>query len=313
MSVYRKFIANALESRGGADNHHDHPYECTFLNKIDCFDSDEEELPPPPPSPPYIHHHQYRSIQSSELLQVKVPSAQKMEDLILQMRKRKFLQRLDQYRHTVRTRVRQNRIANQFHLYVLLLKCFCSWSDFVHCRKKQISINRSLLRRVLLTWKIHSDEQSQQERGFVILYRTIEVVQLRVARSVVQRWSDYCWVMRIQQKLFVGWKILSRVMAYNRSVFHENISVCMTLHRKRVYFKRWRQYHLVEGFQEMRKYMTMARVVTEWKRVVNDELAIEQRLLRIATKCNMQRQERLLLSIFREFVSVSIGHTIMSW
>ncbi len=306
MSVYRKFINKALESRGGVeDGHHDYPYECTFLSKIDynCSDSEDEELPPPPPSPPHVVcDHQYNRILPSELHPV-VRSTKDLSLSIVKMRKRKFLLRLDRHRLVVRSRIRQNRTATQFHLYVLLLKCFCSWGDFVHCRKKQISINRSLLRRVLLTWKIHADEQDQQQRGIAILERTTKIMQLRLERSVIQRWSDYCWVMRIQQKLFVGWKLLSRVVAYKRCLFHKNISVCIASHRKRIYFKRWRQYYLVRGYQETWKYIKLARIITEWKHVVHDELASEERLLRIATKRNIQRQKRQLFTIFYEFVS----------
>jgi len=153
-------------------------------------------------------------------------------------------------------------IASQFHDYVLLLKHFDKWFGFTSSRREALRSSWQVMRKILIKWRFHSEEQRQKRIAIVFMDKHVKCLQSRVLRCALEVWSNKCWRIRFSSRLFTRW----RSIASRSSIEQKRIIDWLELNRKREVFTQWRDVSIVQIYSRRKHQFDKLRVFAVWKR-----------------------------------------------
>lgn len=165
-------------------------------------------------------------------------------------------------------------IASQFHDYVLLLKHFDKWFEITNCRREALRSSKQVMRKILIKWRLHSEEKRQQRIAVILMDKIVKCLQSRVLRCALEVWSNRCWRITFSSRLFTGW----RLIASRSSIDRKRTMDRLELNFKREVLTQWRGVSIIQIYSRRKHQFDKRRVFVMWKRR-SEESALKWKLV----------------------------------
>ena len=222
-----------------------------------------------------------------------------LADSVRRKRIRQVFRKLEENRHYVMRYQRSKRLAVNFHRYVILLKHFFKWKNYVQNRASYLSSHKNLLRKILLKWKSYAEESHMKSIAAFYIVRTVDVIIVQVIGIAMERWKKKCWQKRHVQKMLSAWKLgatstVTRLRENKRRSEERMIKAIVGEWRKLVKF---------HSFQSRGDDVVFKKVLDQWKNITDRNLTTRELSMRQAESFNEERHFKRLSRIFKHIVS----------
>lgn len=145
-------------------------------------------------------------------------------------------------RNAGKRRRHRNAIAIQFYGYVLLLRCFFSWTDSTQESIKELSIAKPIFQRVIWKWKEATENMFAVETGVVKLNVMFQQWKLFMLKSALYTWHSKIAPIKILKQVFYSWKTAAEDSTVNyQNLLHQihhqrlQLKMCNIIHEWKIY------------------------------------------------------------------------------
>lgn len=194
-------------------------------------------------------------------------------------------------------------VAIQFHRFVVLLKFFWKWHSQTKCRKSQIACHRTLLRRILLKWRLYSEERIQLFRSVFTIVKILNEQRLRIVRYSFELMIRQSSTLQFLEECFETWRRnVDRRKEINEGKLQLAREAYNTKHRL-IHFQKWRYFTLVHIHQRKKEDDMRHRIFHIMKQMIADSNAQENKMTEMAIECFKRSCERRIRAQFHFWVS----------
>jgi hypothetical protein len=221
-------------------------------------------------------------------------------DSVRRKRIRQVFRKLEENRQHVMRYQRSKRLAENFHRYVVLLKHFFKWKNYVQNRASYLSSQKKMLRKILLKWKSYAEESHMKSIAAFYTIRTVDVIIVQVIGIAMERWKKKCWQKRHVQKMLSAWKLgatstLTRLRVNKRRSDERMIKAIVG---------EWRRLVKFHSFQRRGDGVMFKKVLDPWKNITDRNIIARELQMRQAESFNEDRGFKRLSRIFNHIVSL---------
>lgn len=193
-------------------------------------------------------------------------------------------------------------IACQFHKYVVLLKHFDNWFERTKRRKEALQLYRQLMRKILLLWQSHAEEQRQRRISIYLINQYVNSFQSRVLRYALIIWSERCLEMTSASRVFMMWRLITT----RSSLEYESTMERLELKLKQKVLKRWRYVVIIQMHIRQRQHYQLEQLITTWKRYSEESILKWKLAIRSAESLSDEISFKRIGRVFDFMVSNSI-------